>query len=887
MNFDTLEIKLQQLASRPDANTFLYDLLIAYEHPEASVTRLKKGDYNLATTRDEVLWKKKVFFKRNPAGDLHHVIDEAAIDNSIAKHHPRFLIVTDFTTLLSIDTKTRDTLDIRLLDLPKHYDFFLPWTGLERADLRRENPADIKAAERMGRLYDLILEINPTSSDSDRHALNLFLSRLLFCFFAEDTGIFQDGQFVNALASHTSEDGTDLQAYLAKLFAVLNLEDRRSLPDFLTAFPYVNGGLFADVSPVPRFNARSRRLILECGSLNWKSINPDIFGSMIQAVVHTDKRSSLGIHYTSVVNIMKVIEPLFLSDLHNELERAGTHTTKLTALLARLHHLRIFDPACGCGNFLVVAYKELCKLEIQVLQRLYGKQLSIRVTNNVHTSQFYGIELDDFAQQTARLALWLAEHQMNTAFKEVFGRARPTLPLKGGGNITRGNATRLAWETICPKAAAHDVFILGNPPYIGARNQHENQKSDLAHVFEGHADYKDCDYVCCWFLRASEYIYGTSASSAFVATNSITQGEQVGHLWPRVLSRAEIAFAHQSFRWTNNARANAGVTCVVIGLRAPTKKPKLLFSGSQSRVVSNISPYLEPGSNTIVYPATRSLSRRPRMMSGSMPRDGGHLLLTTEAAKALLLESPEARSLLRDFMGTDEFLGSAPRKCLWIEDDTLALARGIPLIRARIDKVRGFREASRAKTTRQYGLIPHKFAQRSHRPGDAIIVPKTSSELRHYIPSGFVDEHTVISDLAFAIYDPTPWLFALLSSRMHMTWIRTVAGRNNTSIRYSSSICYNTFPFPETTATQQSSLEQHTFQVLEEREKHPEKTIAELYDPETMPRGLHDAHRALDLVVDRCYRARAFKDDGDRVQHLLLKYEELASETIAKEAANA
>ncbi len=462
MNIDTLEQNLRKLVTNPDPDQFLYELLLAYEQPRASITRLQKGDYNLAKRGTDVLWKKKVYFSHERHLDLHALIDAIQQDTAITRHAPRFLIVTTMQHLVAVDTKTQDTLDIELVDLPKHFDFFLPWAGMEKQQFQSENPADVKAAERMGRLYDLIHADNKAF---DRHALNLFLSRLLFCFFAEDTGIFGDNQFTNAVGSHTADDGSDLSNYLQKLFRVLALRERGDFPAFLQAFPYVNGGLFEKDYPVPQFSRKSRKLILECGALNWKAINPDIFGSMIQAVVHDEQRSHLGMHYTSVVNIMKVIEPLFLNELAEELGKAAGNEGKLVKLLDRLYHLRIFDPACGSGNFLIIAYKELCKLEIAIFRELQALNTKWKTAKSgIRLTQFYGIELDDFAHETAKLSLWLAEHQMNMAFREVFGDAKPTLPLQSGGNIVCGNATRLNWETVCPKTPTHETYILGNPP---------------------------------------------------------------------------------------------------------------------------------------------------------------------------------------------------------------------------------------------------------------------------------------------------------------------------------------------------------------------------------------------------------------------------------------
>ena len=873
MNIGKLEQTLKSLVSGIDKDTFVYDFLLAYELPQASITRLQRGDYNLSKQPGEVLWKKRVCFRIENSGDLHTLIDSLQNDQNITKHHPRFIIVTDFEVFLAVDTKNKDSLDIQFNELHRHYDFFLPWAGMEKSQLHSENPADIKAAERMGKLYDLILEDNPVSNDAERHALNVFLSRLLFCFFAEDTGIFKNDQFTNSLASHTSNDGSDLQAYLQKLFLVLNTIDHSEFPKYLQEFPYVNGGLFAEDLPVPRFSAKSRKIILECGELNWKAINPDIFGSMIQAVIHEDMRGGLGMHYTSVTNIMKVIKPLFLDELEDELAKAGESKTKLKKFLERIYNLKIFDPACGSGNFLIITYKELCKLEIEAFKRFYQGRMAIG-HSKIKLTQFYGIELDDFAHETAKLSMWLAEHQMNLAFKEIFGETKPTLPLQDGGNIICGNATRLDWEDICPARIIEEVFILGNPPYRGARNQDTIQKMDIAEVFNNHKDYKDSDYVCCWFLKGAAYIVNNNASLAFVSTNSITQGEQVSYLWTRLLAQVEITFAHKAFKWTNSAKGNAGVTCVIIGLSKKSSKDKQLFLGHTVRTVKNISPYLHEGGNIIVHPRKTHVLDLPKMVMGNMPRDGGNLILSDVEAKQLLEEYPESSKLIRKLYGAEEFLNSKLRWCLWINDEDLQLAKKIPPISERIRKIYKLRSNSSAKTTRQYASIPHKFAQRSYSPGISIIVPCHSSEKRKYIPFGFLDDGSIVSNSAMVINGATPVIFAFISSYVHMLWIRTVAGGLETRIRYSAGLCYNTFPFPEIDKNEEAELEDKVFKVLDEREYSSDKTMAQLYNPGNMPEGLAAAHRELDTAVEKCYRTKPFSSDEERLKFLFDLYEE-------------
>ena len=484
MNIAQIEINLQKLIATFNKENFIYELLLAYGLPKASITRLKKGNLNLSKVEGEISWKKKLFFKEEQKEDLHLAISRIAKE---LKRNERFVIVTDYKTLLAVDTKTDDKLDCAINDLPKHYDFFLPWAGMEKAQHANENPADVKAAEKMAKLFDTIKKDNPDDSPEFIHGLNVFLSRLLFCFFAEDTHIFENNQFTNTIDSHTQPDGSDLNTFLDRIFKVLNTPDkeRKNLPEYLNAFPYVNGGLFEKEYKTPKFSRSSRSAILNSGDQDWSAINPDIFGSMFQAVIGAEQRGSLGQHYTSVPNIMKVIEPLFLNELYEEFENAGSNTKKLNALLNRIHNLKIFDPACGSGNFLIIAYKELRILEMKIFKKLealnYG-QISARFSN-IQLSQFYGIEIDDFAGEIAKLALWLAEHQMNVEFFKEFGRTNPTLPLKEAGKIIQGNATRLDWEVVCPKTEDSEVYILGNPPYVGSRKQKTKQKEDLVFVF--------------------------------------------------------------------------------------------------------------------------------------------------------------------------------------------------------------------------------------------------------------------------------------------------------------------------------------------------------------------------------------------------------------------
>jgi len=890
MNIQKLEEDIRAIVQQPDKEDFIYDLLVAYGLPKASISRLRQGTYNQSKTNGEILWKKKLYFKTAAGDDLHGVIDAMKTGSANAKHQPRFLVVTDFSTWLAIDTKTDDTLDIAFKDLSNHFDFFLPWAGLEKTQVQGESLADIRAAERMGRLYDIICENNPADSAAERHALNIFLSRLLFCFFAEDTGIFLNDQFTNGLASHTAEDGSDLQPYLQKLFQVLSVQERDGLPNYLKQFPYVNGGLFKEEYPVPRFTRKARQIIIECGALNWKEINPDIFGSMIQAVVHSDQRGSLGMHYTSVTNIMKVIEPLFLNDLYEELEKADARTKmgerkrELQNLLSRLRHIRIFDPACGSGNFLIIAYKELCRLEIEIIRRLYGGQQYLstgKSWSNIKLTQFYGIEIDDFAQETAKLSLWLAEHQMNMAFKEVFGENKPTLPLQDGGNIVCGNATRIDWEEVCLKEGGTEIYILGNPPYLGSSMQCKKQKEDMSYVFKGLSNYRKQDYISCWFFKAAKFI-DDKYRFAFVATNSICQGTQVEMTWPHIIEMGlEIFFTHKDFVWSNSAKCNAGVICSIIGIRPRVDDAKYIFIENIRKKATNINPYLIDGPNTIINKRSRPLSKLPKMTSGNKPLDGGNLVLSPEEKKLLLRDCPNSKYFLKQFIGSSEFIRGVERWCLWIPDDQYEFAMTLPLIAERINKVKEFR-LSGGNNAKNKAHVSYKFEFTNEASVSQIIAPRVSSIRREYIPMGFIDINHVIADSAQAIFDPEPYIFGVLSSNMHMVWVKVTSGRLKSDYRYSSFFSYNTFPFPDITEKQKEVLEDHVFQVLDEREKHPEKTMAQLYDPDKMPEGLRQAHHDMDLAIERCYRSKPFASDEERLEYLFKLYEEMTqAESLA------
>jgi hypothetical protein len=885
INLVTLQENLENLSQNFSKQSFIFDLLSVYELPKSTISLLSKNPSKLSGKEDQIILKNKVLFHITTLEEDEHVaIDALQKDKNSYKFNPRFIIVTDFVTFLAIDTKTKETLDIQIGDLGKHYAFFLPWCGMEKSQHVNENPADIRAAYKMDKLYQAIVNDDPEYYKNNSHDLNIFLSRLLFCFFAEDTGIFpKTGMFTNSVTSHTHENGDEMDAYFSTLFDVLNTKDsdRSKFASHFLEFPYVNGGLFENGIKLPTFTASSRKLIIECGKLNWDSINPDIFGSMIQAVVHPGQRENLGMHYTSVPNIMKVIEPLFLNDLYEELENSKSDIKKLTKLRERVAKIKIFDPACGSGNFLIISYKELSKLESKIIS--YAKDLGHQMMSysGVSLNSFYGIEIDDFAHEIARLSLWLAQHQMNQYFDGMFGIMKATLPLKESGKIVCANATRVDWNEVCPRrdqiVGEHEIYVVGNPPYLGYSLQEPEQKEDLEILCKkNNIDrYKELDYIACWFIKSVEYIKDTQVKVALVSTNSITQGEQVQMLWPFVLdNNVEISFAHQSFKWKNLAKGNAGVICVIIGLQSKNKNKKILFKDDIFIKVDNINPYLASASNLIVESRSKSISGLPKMVLGNMAKDGGFLFLDKKDVDFITENSPKDLKFVKKTLGSAEFIRGIDSWCLWIEDNQLAEAVQNKFINERLEKVRSFRLKSKADSTSEYSEYPNRFKQRTYQTGSAIILPRVSSERREYIPVGFIKD-LIIKDSAYGIYNPEPFVFAILNSRMHMTWVRSVGGRLKSDIRYSSALCYNTFPFPNITPKQKESLASHVYNILEEREKYPEKTMADLYDPDKMPDGLREAHKYLDLAIDQIYRSKPFEGDEDRLAHLFKLYEEM------------
>ncbi|WP_291071392.1 class I SAM-dependent DNA methyltransferase [Empedobacter sp. UBA5637] len=884
MKKSEIQHNLDTIAQNIDQENFIYDFLASFGLSKTTITRLKKGDYNLSKNEGELFYKGKIFFKVEKQANLLNLIDELAKDDKIKKQKPRFIVVTDFHKVLAVDTKLGNNKEFQIQELGEQTDFFLPLSGAEIYRVSNDNKLDRDAAYKLGELYDILIADNPEWVANGSHHLNIFLSRLLFCFFAEDTGIFeQKSIFTEALVNNTAKDGSDVDTFLATLFRKLNTpKGQGTFPSHLNNFPYVNGGLFRDDIQCPKFSKKARQILIDSGELDWSEINPDIFGSMIQAVADPAERNNLGMHYTSVVNILKLIKPLFLDDLYEEFEKNKGNVKKLEALLDRLGKIKFFDPACGSGNFLIITYKELRNLEIQIIKELIDLNTTQRKIyfSEIKLAQFYGIEIKDFAHEMAILSLWLAEHQMNQVFEQElldYGKSNPILPLQQSGNITQGNAARVDWEQVCPKETNDEIYIIGNPPYLGARIQDEEQKYDIALNFPKLKGANNLDYIFIWFYKGVNFIRNFNAKLGLVSTNSVCQGEQVSLLWPTLLDDTiEIDFAYQSFKWVNNAKGNAGVTVVIIGLRNYSNSPKYIFTESIAKQVKNINAYLLEGNNVFITPRTKPLAQIPEMNFGSMANDGGGLILDQEEFNELsLIESSEL--FLKKLIGAEEFLNGKTRYCIWLDENNYKKFETIDLIKSRLNHVYNHRNGSKRLATNKLKDIYYSFGEVRHQDGDSFIIPRHSSENRDYIPLGLYNSDTIIADSALAIYNAQPWIFGVLHSKMHMVWVDAVGGKLETRYRYSAKLCYNTFPFPTLSEKQKETINQYVFSVLDERAKYPEKTMAWLYNPETMPAGLKQAHKELDEAIERIYRLAPFNSDEERLEYLFKLYDEMTS----------
>ncbi len=883
-----------------------YALLHSFGKSERDIERYKEGK-GVLKAFDGLLIKGLFCYQPASMFSLTDQLEMLKTNQMVVKAAPKIVAVSDGRSILAYDLREKDTYENLLEHLPSDFAFFYPLMDVERVHYVEESPADIKAAEKLAKLHDELRSYNEFRSSDDLHDLNLFISRLLFCFFAEDTGIFEENLFTSSIQRYTKEDGSDISDYLDWSFNIMDVQLRKSeTPSIIKQFPYVNGGLFSKHIQIPKMGARARRIIIECGELNWKDINPDIFGSMIQAVVNPEERANQGMHYTSVPNIMKVINPLFLDELRGEYNKlneeyeqllqmkkigaikesefyAGCRpiSRKCQALLVRMSKMKFFDPACGSGNFLIITYKCLRFLEMDILalqQKCQGDTQSMFVDASVITlDQFYGIELLDFPHEVAMLSLWLAEHQMNTKLNENFGVNTKALPLKNITQIVCGNACRIDWNEVCPHTPDEEVYIFGNPPYLGSSLQNDEQKEDMSRVFSDIDGWKKLDYICSWFYIGAKYCLGTNAKCAFVSTNSICQGEQVALLWQPIFSLGiEIEYAVTSFKWSNNAKYNAGVTCIIVGLSDSAKIcHKYLFTDSVKKETSYINPYLGTTKVLSIVPILSPISDFPPMISGSKTNDFGFYMFDQREKEELISEFPQANTLLHKFVGASEFIKGDSRYCLYISEKDKELAYSIPIIARRLDNVKHERSISKKKPTQLMADFPYKYTEDRFNKDEALFVPLTSSETREYIPIGYLPENTIISNAGFAVYNCPTYIFGIITSKIHLIWNNTLAGKMETRLRYSSSLCYNTFPFPKISEEKKKEIEEAAENVLITREYYPEKTLAELYDPDKMPQDLREAHAKLDDIVESCYPGYPFASDEARLECLFKLYEKM------------
>jgi len=919
MNPVEIEEAVSALAEQPfDPADFPYAFLEAFGNKETTLKRLRSGATNKSDVGG-VLQTNNIHIAVSRSGEVTKTLAALRESPASAKAKARFILATDGVDFEAEDLINGKTVASAYPEFPDHFGFFLPLAGITTVEQISENAFDIRATSRLNRLYVELLKDNPDwGTDARRPDMNHFMARLIFCFFAEDTDIFHNrGLFTATVEQMSARDSSNTHEVIGETFRAMNtkIEDRAAsnFRPWANAFPYVNGGLFSGNMDVPHFSRIARSYLLHIGGLDWTKINPDIFGSMIQAVAEDEERGALGLHYTSVPNILKVLNPLFLDDLREKLTETGNNKIRLLNLRRRMAKIRVFDPACGSGNFLVIAYKEMRAIEADI----NGRRGEADRKSEIPLTNFRGIELRDFPAEIARLALIIAEYQCDVLYRGQKLALAEFLPLHAENWISCGNALRLDWLGVCPPTGTGvklhsddllqiplsqaqidfeneggETYICGNPQFKGARKQTAAQKEDMSLIFGGHNDFKDCDYVVGWFLKAANFISKCDGRFAFVATSSISEGEQVAHLWSRLLPLdCHIHFAHQTFKWRNNASNNAAVTCVIIGVGRGGRNSCAIYDGDTKREVRCISPYLVAGEETYVKARETPLNvEMGKMVSGSMARDDGNLILSLDEARTLASQSPASERFICNFVGSQELANYRNRRCLWIEDGDLDTAIAIPEIARRISNVKTFRAASPAKTTRGYAAIPHKFAQRAHQAGNSIAIAKTSSEARPYLPADLLGDDTVISDAAFAVYSPSMWEFAVIVSTLHRVWIATVCGRLKEDFRYSTTLGWNTFPVPKLTDKNRNDLTLAAEAILLAREAHFPATIADLYDPEHMPVDLREAHERNDEVLERIYVGRRFKNDTERLEKLFDLYTKMTvaqGGTKAKKATGA
>lgn len=842
----------------------------------------------------DLLWKGTILVEMKSRGKNLDRAFQQAIDytHGLKQNElPKYVLVCDFHIFRLYDTEEQTTLEFTIDELVLNVQSFGYLLGYQKKTYKEQDPANIKAAELMGKLHDRLEEIG-----YEGHPLEVYLVRILFCLFAEDTTIFDKQQFQDYIEHRTAEDGSDLASKIQELFQVLNTaKDKRfkNLDEQLNDFPYVNGKLFEEILPMASFDSKMRQALLDCCYIDWSKISPAIFGSMFQSVMNPKERRNLGAHYTSESNILKLIKPLFLDELWAEFESIKGNKNKLPEFHKKISQLKFLDPACGCGNFLVITYRELRLLELEVLRATYKSGQGVLDISDIiwlDVDMMYGIEYEEFPARIAEVALWLIDHQMNMLISNEFGQYFARLPLKKSAKIVHGDALEVNWEEVVAKNQLS--YIIGNPPFIGSKIMSQFQRNQIVKEFENSKGCGVLDYVSGWYLKAAKYIQNTKIKVAFVSTNSIVQGEQTSILWGQMIKKygIKIHFAHRTFKWSNEAKGNAAVYCVIVGFANFDSVNKIIFEYEDIKgeahelKVKNINPYLVDGKDILIEKRTNSICNIPKIKFGNQPIDGGFLLLTEEEKMLALKAEPFISDYIRKYVGSDEFINNLSRYCLWLENFEPSMLNKSKFISERLKKVKSFRESSSRKETRELANNPSQFAFISHNESEYIIIPSVSSEKRKYIPIGFMPYNVISSNLCLIIPNANLYHFGILTSIMHMAWIKTTCGRLESRYRYSNSIVYNNYPWPENPSEKQiKTIEEKAQNVLDVRASFPTSSLADLYNPLTMPPALVKAHNELDKAVDAAYSKQAFTSEAKRMEFLFELYEKYTAGLFVKE----
>ena len=853
---------------------------VASYEEQVKLSGSKKGKIDL-------FWKGNLIVEHKTRGKPLEPAYKQALDyfeGIEEKDLPRYILVSDFNEFVLHDLEERKEYRFKLNELSNNIHLFDFIIGYKSHSYEAEDPVNIKAAEKMGMLHDDLLK-----SGYKGHQLEVFLVRILFCLFADDTGIFNKDHFAYYIDTNTKEDGSDLGSQLNMIFQILNTtEDRRqtTLDEDLNQFPYVDGKLFIEVLDVPAFDSGMRKKLLDCCDFDWSKISPAIFGSLFQSAMDIKKRKDLGGHYTSEQNVMKVIRGLFLDDLYNDFEKSKNGITKLEQLHEKISNLKFLDPACGCGNFLILSYREIRLLEIKILKRLSSLkektqiELDIQFLSKIDVDCMYGIEYEEFAAKITEVSLWLMDHQMNIKLSQEFGPYYIRIPLKKSPNIVFGNALRLNWEDIVAKSSLS--YILGNPPFIAKHNRAKEQTEDMEIVCSHINSWKSLDYVCAWYVKATEYIKNTKIKVAFVSTNSISQGEQVGILWSYLLNNdIKINFAHRTFKWTNEAKGVAQVFVIIIGFSTCINDDKYIYdyssptSSALAIKAKNINPYLIDFDNIVVNSRRKPICNVPFMKYGSKPVDNGYLILSDIERENLVNKEPESIKYLKPMISADEFIEGKKRWCLWLLNINPQDLKIMPLVSERIEKVRKYRLSSKKLPTIKSAEYSYLFGEIRQPKNDFLLIPLTSSENRKYIPLALLSKEFIVSNSCSFIENANYYHFGVLTSIMHMTWVKLVCGRLTGRIRYSNVIVYNNFPWPkEVKESDKEKIELAVKEMINVRAEFPKSTLFDLYNPSIMPKKLLDVHKEIDRAVDRCYGKTNFKTEMNRLQFLFELYKE-------------